>query len=429
MVLNGEELSKKLPEVLAGRLDLPVKELWELLYYINCFIHNPDGKEDQKYAKDGMALFKMLLHKADQDDDDEMDIVLEALYEILGRYAEPFAVLDQLEEEGISFTETRYYKGKLTTIRDFLLEERFSVSLVDKMAQMGVDLNQAFVKGRTPALLLAYRGSGYEYSNIRRKNEMDEAYADVVERYFSVESMEALDMEGRSAAHWAVRRYKYEMFTAMIKKGVNINLTEDQPSVAGNTLLHTACEYGFQDMVHFLMDAGADDTLKNVNEETAAHIAVSKKISFKKISVTVRAEMVEALRNIDIPGKNGMTPLMIAQDYDLHAANVLTPVFIKKGADVNQVNHSGDTALLLHMRWRCDKSVIKAMVEAGYHINTRNKLGDTVLNYAMKNRSSEMVRYLLKKGADYTIANEKQVTPLEIAVEQGMDEVLPFMGL
>ncbi len=429
MELNGEELNKKLPEVLAGRMELSVKELWELLYYVNCFIHNPDDKEEQKYREDGMALFQMLLHKADQDEDDEMDLVFEAMYSVLGRYGATSKILDLLREEGIDFTEIRYYKGKPTTIRDFLLEERFSIELVEKMAQMGVDLNKALLKGRTPAFLLAYRGNGNEYSKIRRKNELDEAYAELVGKYFSVESMEMLDAEGRSAAHWAVRRYKYEMLAAMIKKGVNVNLTEDQPSVAGNTLLHIACECGFPDMVQLLMDAGADDTLKNVEEETAAHSSVSKKIHYKKISEEVRAEMLKVLKHIDIPGKNGVTPLMAAQDYDLHAAGVLTPILIEKGAEVNRTNENGDTALLLHTRWRCDKSVVKAMVEAGYVINARNKSGDTVLHYAIKNKNSETVRYLLKKGADYTIANEKQITPLEMAVEQGLDEVMPLMGL
>ena len=82
---------------------------------------------------------------------------------------------------------------------------------------------------------------------------------------------------------------------------------------------------------------------------------------------------------------------------------------------------------MLHAEWYCDKEVFKAMVKAGYHVNARNKAGNTVLHYAMKNKSSEVAVYLIKKGADVNVANEKQVTPMQIAVEKGMDEVLTFL--
>ena len=118
---------------------------------------------------------------------------------------------------------------------------------------------------------------------------------------------------------------------------------------------------------------------------------------------------------------------MTAQNYDLHGSHTLTPVFIEKGADVNRVDDNGNTALMLHAEWYCDKDVFKAMVKAGYDVNARNKAGNTVLHYAMKNNSSEVAVYLIKKGADVNVANEKQVTPMQIAVEKGMDEVLAFL--
>ncbi len=82
------------------------------------------------------------------------------------------------------------------------------------------------------------------------------------------------------------------------------------------------------------------------------------------------AKTLRELKNIDIPGKDGRTPLMLAQEYELRASDVLTPVLIEMGAV-----------------------------------------------------------YMIKKGADYNIANEDNVTPMQIAVEEGLDDVLPFMGL
>lgn len=423
MVIDYEESREKVEKVLAGELDLPAQELWPLIYYLKCMIRDP--KSDQEYMDKALVLFEKMLKKVDQDEDDEMELVIEAAYELIGWEGPVEKILELMAEAEVNFTEPRYYQRELTNIRDYLLENRLSARLVSKLAQLGVDLDEALVKGRTPAYIVANKqrmnswGSG--------PNEAEEEFAKLAGDYFSVESMEALNADGTSAIHEAIRHDHHEMLEAMLKKGVNVNLTEDQPQVAGTTPLMIACAYGFPKVVKMLMDAGADDSLANVNGETAAHIAVSVKVRFKKISNEDRVEMLKCLKTVDTPGKNGRTPLMAAQDYDLHASYILTPVFIEKGADVNRADDNGNTALMLHAEWYCDKEVFKAMVKAGYDVNARNKAGNTVLHYAMKNNSSEVAVYLIKKGADVNIANEKQVTPMQIAVEKGMDEVLAFL--
>ncbi|MDE5587558.1 MAG: ankyrin repeat domain-containing protein [Acetatifactor sp.] len=425
MLLDYEKCREQLKGLLAGELDLPVEELWPVLYYVTSLIRSDSNSEDREYISNSMVLLEKLLQKADPDDN--MDIVFEALDEVLNRYAPVDKVLDMLAAAGYSFTEPQYAHGNLTTLRDFLLEKRFSLELVSKMAQLGVDLNEPLVKGKTPACLLTSRPRMQSWGG--GANEAEERIAKAVTEYFSVESLEALDANGTSAAHEAVRRNHYEAVEAMLKKGINVNLTQDKPSVAGTTLLHMACEHAYPQLVKMLMDAGADDTLKNEQEETPAHIAVSKKIGYKKVSDQERIEMIQALEHVDIPGKNGITPLMVIQDPQLYLSIALTPVLIEKGADVNRADNNGNTALMLHTFWYCYKDVIKAMVKAGYNINARNRNGDTVLHYVMKNKGSEMAVYLIKKGADVNIANEKQVTPAQIAVEKGMDEILPFLDL
>lgn len=431
MVYDAEEYRKKRSLVLAGELKASVNDVWIMLYdLVNTFFVDLKREENRKLLEEAMTLLKMLLSEVDTDDDEEMDIVFEALEDMLRKGASPERILEMLKEADISFTELHYHNRELTDIRDYLLKNCFSLELAETMVRLGVDLNEPLIKGRTPAYILAHeRNFEDAWRRNSYQNELDNAYAKLVETVFSVESMEALDAEGTSAAHWAVRQYKYNMLSAMLKKGVNVNLTQDQPSVAGTTLLHIACEYGYPEMVRLLMEAGADDTLQNAKEETAAHMTVSRNVRYKTISAETRAEMIKLLEHVDIPGKNGITPLMAAQDYDLHASRILTPVFIEKGADVNRADNAGNTALLLHARWYCDKEVVKAMLNAGYNINARNKDGNTVLHYALKNRSSDVARYLLKKGADYTIANEKQITPLQMAVENGLEEVLPLMRI
>lgn len=409
-ILSGEE-SKTLEEI--------SKQLETLVFMAGSF--SSDEAEEGRNAC--LGLLKMIIDKADRDDDDEMGYIVKGSIDIL-RSLKDVKVLDMLNEAEISFTEPLYYQREMTNFRDYIMEWAFSLDVVEKMSQLGVDLDEALIKGRTPAYILAHEERRMSWGT----NNVEEDYAKAVE-YFSVESMQSLDTEGTSAAHEAVRHNHFEMLDAMLKKGVDVNVTEDQPKVAGTTLLHTACAYGFPKIVQMLMEAGADDTLMNVEDETAAHVAVSRKIRFKEIRQEERIEMIRALNNVDIPGKGGRTPLMLAQDYDMHASYYLTPVLIEKGADASRTDDNGNSALLLHEEWSCDKNVVKALVNAGADVNARNKDGNTPLHLALKNGNGEVARFLIKKGADCNVPNEKQVTPMQIAVEKGMDEVLPFMGL
>lgn len=423
MQLDYEKCREQLPKVLAGELDASVEELWHLIYYGANMIRGSEGVEDLEHIDNNLVLLERLLQKADPDDD--METVFEALDQVLGRYAPAGRVLEMLEAADYSFSEPQYFGGSLTNLRDFLIEKRFSPELVDKMVELEIDVNEPLVKGRTPAFILLQRDRITSWGT--DKNEYEEALAKTVEAHFSAEALETLNADGTSAAHAAVRKNHFEVVQAMLRMGVNVDLTEDKPSVAGTTFLHLACEHGYPKLVKMLMEAGADDTLKNEREETAAHIAASRKIRYKEIRNEDRVEMIRALEHVDIPGKNGTTALMLAQDPQTSLSFVLTPVLIEKGADVNRADNDGNTALMLHTFWYCFKDVIKAMVKAGYDVNARNRKGDTVLHYVMKNKSSEMAVFLIKKGADVNIANDEQVTPAQIAVEKGLDEILAFL--
>lgn len=388
----------------------------------------------EKFVKLVQAMFL----KADPDDDDEMSCALESVYRLINHFdlslskrtesdrEKALGILDFMRERGISFTETRYCEHDKTNLRDYLIKKVFEKRpLIEKMFRMGVDLNEALTDGRTPVHVLVSRdrrGSDFE------TDPEEQELADLME-FFSVESMEELDRGGKSAVHTAVRNNHFEALQAMIKKGINVNVTEDSPAVAGTTPLHVACEHGFPRMVQILMDAGADDTMKNIKEETPAHIAVSKKISYKEIKDAERVEMLRSLRNIDIPGREGQTPLMFAQARELYISAQVSPVLIEKGADVNRIDSDGKNAMMLNAKWHGNMDVLKAMVNAGLDVNARDKEGNTVLHMLIKWNYIQQARYLLKKGADYNLTNNDQVTPMQLAVENGADELLELMTI
>ena len=60
-------------------------------------------------------------------------------------------------------------------------------------------------------------------------------------------------------------------------------------------------------------------------------------------------------------------------------------------------------------------------------MNLADNEGNTVLHYALKECSEGTARYLIKKGIDYSRANNDGETPADIAVENGFETVLELM--
>lgn len=372
------------------------------------------------------GVFGKLLEAVDCDDDDEVEYVFDAVVRVLNsKTDDPLMALDILAESNISFTEKRYYGGDRTVLRDWLLERAFGAGLLERMSKLGVDLNVALIDGKTPAYILA--DMEFTKKSAWADSDIEEELAKAVS-LFRVSSMEELTAAGTSAAHLAVKNGHYKMLEAMIKAGINVNLTEDSPRIAGTTLLHTACSYGSIESVNLLIEAGADDTLLDENEETPAHkVTCYNYISNSKdLTIEKRIGLLRALKNADCGGKDGRTPLMAALDCDDYAIrNQLAPVFIEKGADVNRADNSGYTPLMLGP----DIGVIKELVKAGADVNARNKDGDSPLHFALERGDSQTAAYLIKKGADFGVADDNGVTPMQLAVEKGLEELLPLMGL
>ena len=147
MVYDAQKYRQMRPKVVSGEMEVPVTEIWIMLYDVSYSIGDHSEEEAYRHLReDAAVLLKMLLQKLDLDEDEEADIFYEAIETVLN-YLKPGVVFDMLKEAQISFTELMYRRGDLTNVRDFLIERRFSMELLEKMAQFGVDLNAALIKG------------------------------------------------------------------------------------------------------------------------------------------------------------------------------------------------------------------------------------------------------------------------------------------
>lgn len=367
-----------------------------------------------------LYLAQKLLDRVDPDDDDDMKSLSGIFYNAL-RQDEDCRVLDLCREADIEFDALIYTSGGVTCLRDECLSGNYGVKVIKKFLEFGVDMDEAVIKGRTPANIVASLQPRMMFFGGK------DDYFEQAAQFFSKESMEQADDNGTTALHAAARNGHAEMLKVMIEKGVDVNLTEDEPAEAGNTPLHAACIYGKAEVVRLLKEHGADDSMQNVAGETPAHHAVMKKKFGGDLNTEERKAVLKELEHLDTARNDGKTPLMMLQYLDLNTTAELLPVFLEKGVDVNKTDMNGNTALLLNTDNQCYKEVVKGLVKAGADVNAANQAGDTPLLKALAYGSQDVARFLIKKGADYNHANNRGVTPAQLAVEKGYDTILGLM--
>ncbi len=377
--------------------------------------------EDKDKASIALYLLKKLISKLDPDDDDDMACLTQAMHNALMN-DEDGKVLDICRDAEIDFTAPIHSSGSVFCLRDKCLDSNYGVRVIRKFMEYGIDMDEAVIKGKTPAAIVASATP----KNMLFSRKKDD-YFEKAAVFFSKESMEQLDNSGVAAVHWAAGNGHLEMLKVMIEKGVDVNLTQDLPAEAGNTPLHLACIYGRGEIVKLLEESGADSSLQNVNGELPAHHAVMKKKFGGELRNEDRAAVLKELKHLDGARSDGKTPLMLLQYLNLNATNELLPIFLEKGVDVNAADNNGNTALILNTKEQCYKEVIKQLIRAGADVKMADNTGNTALHYALRYGNQEVARLLIKKGADYNHANNNGETPVQLAAEKGYDTVMELM--
>ena len=377
------------------------------------------GKKYDDYNLFAYHVARKILRAIDVDDDTELVYIKDLVEEFYDKEAAN-GFLDVLQEEGYDICMTICDRGTITCIRDMFIEEAWrNMGVLDKFVELGIDLDEAIVNGNTPVNIVVN-----DYIDRTHSDERKEAFG-LMMKYFSKESMETLNNNGLSAVHTATLHRQHNAMRKMIEMGVDVNIMADANGKESGTPLHLACYKQDSEMVKILMDAGADDTILNAEDNTPAYMTLLN--DFGKIDTKECLEIYKILNNLNLPnGKYAETVLMRLQTFNLYTTE-LSMAIIDKCEDIDVRDNDGNTALLIHVDYRCDREVVKYFIKAGADINARNKKGNTVLFYVIKHKDSELARLLIKKGANYNVRNNEGVSAVELAVEKGLEQVLELM--
>ena len=225
--------------------------------------------------------------------------------------------------------------------------------------------------------------------------------------------------DGYAPIHWAVERSLTEVLKILLDHGADVNLMTSNAIGKDRTALHMAAELGDPEVIQLLLEYGADVGATTSYGETPLH---GVRLFVKNIEVV--QQLVESGANVNAETTFGATPL--------HSASILGSaqiviLLIERGAEINRENKRGLTPLH-HAADYGHEDVVKVLLqseELSLDLQTRN--GDTALHLAAKKGHARIVELLLQAGANPTVENKFNKSPLAEARDRSYDTVVAIL--
>jgi ankyrin repeat protein/glyoxylase-like metal-dependent hydrolase (beta-lactamase superfamily II) len=213
-----------------------------------------------------------------------------------------------------------------------------------------------------------------------------------------------LDTNGenkKAPLHWAAEAGRLEIVEFLIAKGADINIL----NVASETPLHYAATYGHKEVVDLLLKKGAKVNVIDQSKRTPLFLTG---YSGYKDSVKL---LLAAGAEVNLKDNRGYSPLRWAA---LRGHKEIVDMMIAKGADIT-----------IHEAAACGhKKMIDTLIAQGIGLDSRdNESGATPLHLAVMAGQNGMIDFLVARGAGINIKNNNGETPLDLAIERGLDEI------
>ncbi len=211
----------------------------------------------------------------------------------------------------------------------------------------------------------------------------------------------------------AVRDGKPEIVSHALHEGADVNND-------GGSALFTAIENDKLDIVEILLHHDADITLKNDGGRTALMWAI--------FMPNITKVLIERGADIDEVDKTGQTALSISADFG-SVANI--KILLEANASVEIRDNEGKTPLMhavkqtfrtIGNRYR---ETVKILIAAGVLIDVQDKYGNTALILAaVEEDNNEIIKILLDAGADPFLKNKKGKTAYDVAHDEKIKDML-----
>ncbi len=195
----------------------------------------------------------------------------------------------------------------------------------------------------------------------------------------------------------------------------------DQDLTVG-TALHLAALQDDAEAAQLLLEAGSDANVGRFDRKrTPLHVAAERD------SVEVGKLLIENGADIEMKSQKQDGPLHIAARFN---ATRMIALLLESGADPEALNSARATPLM-NAAFADAAPAIEVLVGAGANIDAKRFDGKTALHLAAWRGGPDAVRALLELGADVeglpTVEPAADITPLELAKMQGLDEAVELL--
>ncbi|CAG9760116.1 unnamed protein product [Ceutorhynchus assimilis] len=210
--------------------------------------------------------------------------------------------------------------------------------------------------------------------------------------------------------HLAASTGNVQIAYLLILNQIDINVLNS----AQNSALMVAIKAEKNEMIQYLVHAGADLTLKGIDGMTCLHVAAEYG-NLEACKVILDSSF--AHKNfVNLQDDNGWTPLAWACDYNFFD---IAKYFISNGADINirDVQHN------VPLHWAAFKGntqVVELLLSFNADINVQNVHGDTPLHLSARDDHYNCVIMLLSRKADVSTINSDNSTALNSSVANGL---------
>ncbi len=221
--------------------------------------------------------------------------------------------------------------------------------------------------------------------------------------------VDARDSRNRTPLHMALGSANPEIIVqSLLEHGADANAA----GIKGRTPLHIASNSGRLEIIRLLLEHSADVNARSEKGSTPLHVASSAG-HFEIVQLLLENKADATTRTND-----GTTPLHMASRRGwLEVAQLL----FEYGADVNAKDEDCWTPLhfAVEYNWDEPKVALWLVEHVEADVNSRDNDGCTPLHCASVKGHHEVVRSLVKRGADPYARDNNDQTPLQLAQERG----------